>query len=680
MNFPQLIPNYPIGSDLVILDAVYHYPTKQQIILPNGDTKNINIPDTMTIVYKDNTTGKKGMHVIEHPLYTFYMIKNDVATPTYDMFFTEMDMVDEITCEYRNINKIIAQKLDEYDQTTYNTNLYKQNIANGNGKANNEFQQSKRVFSSDISINNFYRMVFAEQYQNRETRVSRVYLDIEVDGKVLGSNEFPASGECPINAISYFDHDKKELFTFLLNQKNVNPLSEEFCTTVNNQKYNEEFKQFLDSSFGSHEKVCEYQLDNIKTHIVCYDDELTMLTDLFRFINFNKPDFLMVWNMGFDIPFIINRIINLGGDPQKIMCPHTILPQYEHCDYRKDELHDEWSAKGDYADITSYTVYLDQLIQFASRRKGGAQFRSYTLDYIGTEVAGIHKLNYSDIAKNVADLPYADYKRFVMYNMMDVLVQYCIEFKSDDILYVFNKALLNCTEYKKVHRQTVYLANRAAIMFKKFGNYILGNNNNKFKPKPTTKYEGAYVADPNKFADTNKDLVNGKPIMRASNAIDFDFTRLYPSIAQEYNLAPNTQIGYIQIPNKIYKDENRINNEKYTRSGQFIEDFTSDCDLEFGSRWFNLPDFKEAYRDIIYYFNTIEKPFYNLTNDDLASVRNCPIRFKTKSRPIAFIRDYNKALFNQRNNKEHIPEINKLKIISELERKNSKCTLNRHQS
>lgn len=664
MNFDQLIPSYPLGSDLVILDATYHFPNKQQVESYNG-VKTVYTPDTMTIVYKDNTTGKKGIEVIENPKYVFYMLKNNIPTPNYDMFFTDMKNLDEITCRYRDINKAIAEKLDQYEGTTKYTDLYKKNVRDGNYKANIDFQKSRRVFGSDIPINDFYRMRFAEQYKNTETPVSRAYLDIEVDVK-LSPTDFPTNGNCPINAISYFEHDTKRLFTFLLNQKDVNPKSNEFCTTVDNRAFNEEFKGFLNETLGS-EKVKDFKLEDIQTKVLTYNDELTLLKDLFGYINYTKPDFLMVWNMSFDIPFIINRILALGGNPKEIMCIHDISPLYENCNYIVDSDHEDFSTKGDYADITSYTVYLDQLIQFASRRRGGAQYRSYSLDYIGNEMAGVQKLHYENIAANVMELPYNDYRTFVKYNMMDVLVQYCIEFKADDILYVFDKALLNCTEYKKVHRQTIYLSNRATIMFKNFGDYVLGNNLNKFKPKPTVKYEGAYVADPCKFGDKYKDKVNGVPIMRASNAIDFDFTRLYPSITQEYNMAPNTEIGYIKIPNKIYEAENATHNEKYTRSGQFIEDMTSECDIEFAHRWFNLASFKEAYADIIEYFNTEESPFYRLVNDDLLP-KQVYNKHPSRRKVIASSKDYDEKLFSRRDTKYSIPESNRVEINNHFNR------------
>ena len=171
MNFDQLIPSYPLGSDLVILDATYHFPNKQQVESYNG-VKTVYTPDTMTIVYKDNATGKKGIEVIEKPNYVFYMLKNNIPTPNYDMFFTDMKNLDEIKCKYRDVNKAIAEKLDQYEGTTKYTDLFKKNIRDGNYRANMEFQKSRRVFGSDIPINDFYRMRFAEQYKNIETTVS----------------------------------------------------------------------------------------------------------------------------------------------------------------------------------------------------------------------------------------------------------------------------------------------------------------------------------------------------------------------------------------------------------------------------------------------------------------------------------------------------------------------------
>lgn len=76
------------------------------------------------------------------------------------------------------------------------------------------------------------------------------------------------------------------------------------------------------------------------------------------------------------------------------------------------------------------------------------------------------------------------------------------------------------------------------------------------------------------------------------------FKSLYPSITGESNIASNTQIGKIEIPHKVYKNENSYNIEGYSRSGEFIENKVTDNIIEFGHRWFHLPTVMEVVKDI----------------------------------------------------------------------------------
>ena len=252
------------------------------------------------------------------------------------------------------------------------------------------------------------------------------------------------------------------------------------------------------------------------------EDEIKLIQDLFTAFNSFKPDFALAWNMGFDIPYIIARIQRLGYDPAEIMSHKDF--KYKVAEYYVDERNkSEFAERGDFAQISSYTIFLDQMIQFASRRKGQNKFISFTLDYIGTMVAGVKKLDYKNITTNISELPYKDYKTFVFYNIMDTIVQYCIERMTADIDYLFNKCNINNTRYSKGHRQTVYLTNRGIKEFYNTDNgYIMGNNVNKYNSKPDEKFPGAFVADPLQLSNYSKMRINGKPINVLENLDDFD--------------------------------------------------------------------------------------------------------------------------------------------------------------
>lgn len=71
----------------------------------------------------------------------------------------------------------------------------------------------------------------------------------------------------------------------------------------------------------------------------------------------------------------------------------------------------------------------------------------------------------------------------------------------------------------------------------------------------------------------------------------------------EFNIAPDTQVGRIDIPNRVYLNENVYMNPKYSRSGEFIENMVTDTAIEFCHRWFQLADFGQFLEDMKEYFN-----------------------------------------------------------------------------
>lgn len=93
----------------------------------------------------------------------------------------------------------------------------------------------------------------------------------------------------------------------------------------------------------------------------------------------------------------------------------------------------------------------------------------------------------------------------------------------------------------------------------------------------------------------------------------------------EFNIAPNTQIGRIIIPEKVYEHENtyKIEEEKYSRGGEFIENMVTDNCIEFCKRWFHLGGFKEVLDDIDEFYN--DRNLGTFSNLQSAGFKECPI-------------------------------------------------------
>lgn len=95
------------------------------------------------------------------------------------------------------------------------------------------------------------------------------------------------------------------------------------------------------------------------------------------------------------------------------------------------------------------------------------------------------------------------------------------------------------------------------------------------------------------------------------------YSSLYPSIILENNLAPNTQIGRLIIEDKdnpermfslnehqdMYSSEDET--ARYSRGGEFLENYMSGNPLEFARRWLGLGDVFQVLEDIreFYKFN-----------------------------------------------------------------------------
>lgn len=582
LGLDPLIPGYPLGSDITILNTIYKYPEKQE----NGKYDDGSI----TIFFIDNKTGETKHYILENPPYVFWYA-DDMTPIKHPMLFIEKEKVTRMVVPYKDLDKEIAKLTGQEEE-------YKNNIRSGNRYGNKMLHEDKRIFNSDMDINNHIRYLFDLMYTNSPiTTLKKSYFDIEADTRYM-AGDFPEMGECPVNALTFINDSDDSVHTFLLRDEK-NPLIKEFESQCGPGMM-QELSDFVIKSVGGFKKAHKYGVDKLHYNMYFFDEEIDLLRSFYRLVHKLKPHFMIAWNNAFDTPYITERIRNLGYDPKDIMCDHEFPKNIRVSKYWIDERHlDEFAERGDYYNISMDTVVLDQMIQFASRRKSKAAINSYRLDDIGEMIAGVNKLDYSHITDSISMLPYLDYKTFVFYNVMDVIVQKCIECRTNDLEYIFNKCLINNTMYQKGHRQTVYLIDRFTKEFYNDG-YIIGNNHNLGKTKE--KIRGASVGDPKHLNDYAKVIINGRPSMIARNLVDFDYKSMHPNMILQNNMAPNTQIGRIEIPEQIYEYENRFGVDVWHRQEDFAEAITTQNIINLCERWFGMASYLELVKDVREYF------------------------------------------------------------------------------
>ena len=502
-TFMRII-NFKEGSNLTIVNTYFKKFKDYE-----GKYKEV-----LSLIFKDLDTGLKYKEEIEDPEISFRVVKPEKSVP-YNRLFVDIEDTYEVTANRKSIDREAAKAVGLQ-------RWYSDCINSGDRSQARLIHSHPDLLGTDINIEDYYRFQFGLHYQNNTYDATKSYFDIEVDGIDM-AGDFPEPGECPINAITIVFQEIQTVYTLLL-RNSRNSQIQEFEEFIKLDRC-QELKDFIRNHVNKEDPALfeKYKLNEFKFNIAFYDEdkEIDLIADLFKLINLYKPDFALAWNMSFDVPYIIARIINLGYSPEEIISHPDF--EYKFAEYYIDEKNkNDFAERSDFAIISSYSVFLDQMIQYASRRKGQTRPLSFSLDFIASLVAKVHKLDYKDITTNIMELPYKNYKIFVYYNIMDTIAQYCTEFVVDDIGYVFGKALMNNTRYSKVHRQTVYLANRGRKEFYTDG-LIMGNNFNKFNEKPSTKFPGAFVADPSQVSNYSRMKIYNRPVDVFNNLDDFDY-------------------------------------------------------------------------------------------------------------------------------------------------------------
>lgn len=378
--------NHKNTKNLMLINTIYHKGKK--------DTDYI---DYLDIVYKDLNTDEKFVETIEEPKMEIYFAQEDKRNYKHNKTFLHLSDAEKHTVPYRRIGHYIANQAGDNWKNEFSNSL-----RSGNFGASQNIHKYPYVFGSDLDIEPYYRIMWMQEYENESPKKpSKIYADIEVDGIDIAG--FPKDGNCPVNACTVFDELSKVCYTLLLRNPD-NPLIDEFEANIDG--FVSQLHEAFDETYGK-----------IDYRIYMYDKETDLIRDIFNLINTLKRDFCLFWNgYGFDYPFLIDRMNELGMDPAKTAChPDFKIKEFYHV---KDRRNFAINMKKDYVKCSSYTIFADQMIYYAQLRKGQSELRSNTLSYVAQHEIKDNKLDYHEEA-DIKTLPYKNYELFTMYNIKD---------------------------------------------------------------------------------------------------------------------------------------------------------------------------------------------------------------------------------------------------------------------
>lgn len=571
--FPELE-----GRKLMLCDVIYQYGTKET-----------NWSDYINFVYKDLITKEKGIYTIKDPEIDIYEVPEELRDFRVARKYMPKEKLIPHRVKYKNVTKEIASLMGPEGMRYYNDHKSRSD--------RNQLFKWPYCLGGDVPIETYYRVLWEKELDNdMEKTVDCIYMDIEVN-QYGWDGPIPRKGECPIDAVSVTDGLSKTCYTFLLKVKN-NPQIIPFI-----EERQEEFQKAL------HERFDEVFPD-FKYNLYAFDDEAEMLRQLFNLINSLQRDVCYVYNMDFDIPYIIYRASNLGLDPIELFC-HPDFPTYT-LHYHEDDNNFDFDKKRNYFDCSSYTHYLDQPAIYAGLRRSQTTLRSVALDAIAKkEEVGEGKIKFGETGGNFIMFSYNDYFLYIMYNINDTLLQYGINNKCNDSYNLYNRCLHSYCNWKDGLKQTVSLR---AFIYREFlikHNLILGHNTNFDNVKKEftdadredmdeielyaarESYEGAINANPELNRNNGIVLFGHHSKYLYGDAIDFDFSAMYPNSIVSFNIFTDTMIGKLFITGgdalKTYDDD---------AGKEFVEDMVAGDNLFIGTKWFNLPDYCEISEEI----------------------------------------------------------------------------------
>ena len=573
--------------------------------------------DYLYFIWKDIDTDEKYMQAIEEPKIDIYFEKPEFRNHLNNKNYATTDMVEKKTVVYKDIIYEIANDMGDRGkqklQDCFTTRNY---------KGLKEFMMYPYVYGADYDIRTWYRYQWMKYFDNDKPKnLSIGFLDIEVD--TLESAGFPNPVFDPIDLVTFIDITHNNSYTFILVNKKCNS-NDDFKRNLYKTRHETEeyyLNNIEELKREAHEKFDESYPDMIY-NFYFYKDEIKMLSHLFQLINQLKLDFVGVWNISFDIPYIMNRIETLGYDPKEIMC-HPDFPVKE-CYFKKDTINFAVKNKSDFFKISSYTVFFDQMIVYAAIRKGQQELRSNKLTYIAKREIGDEKLDYSEEG-SLKTLGYRNWLMYVLYNIKDVLLQKGIEERTTDVYTYYFTSYQNITPYENEFKQTVKLRNVQYLFYLDNGmipgqnvNAILYNGkDNKEKDdedEEDSKFEGALVGNPLLIDNFGMVLFNHKSNNIFRYSIDMDMTAFYPSTIFEMNIDPSTLIFKMILPCDQYDVRggdikfNGItdfqlveeNNDSFSDdvAKEVIDNFQTGDYITTGNKWLNLPSASEIYTEL----------------------------------------------------------------------------------
>ena len=297
---------------------------------------------------------------------------------------------------------------------------------------------------------------------------------------------------------------------------------------------------------GINPKIRDKVNTDYKIVVGGFETELDLLLWTMNKINHCKPEFCIIWNINYDIPYILDRMERLGVLPETVFCHSDVPEEYRYLKYKEDtheveHFTDAWHV----LECTGYTKYLDSMCMYSRLRKVYGRKDSYKLEDVLQEELGIGKLEIIPGATH-GYLQKNRYLDYCAYNILDTLLLCIVEDKNHDVESMLG--LIGISPLWACAQQTTMLKNT-------FYDYCMGvglvpgstsgKNLPPYKDLLGPKLGGG-VLSPNLAVSVGSNILEdcpNVPTKLCKFVLDLDVKSMYPTLDVVFGVSRETTIA-----------------------------------------------------------------------------------------------------------------------------------------
>lgn len=374
--------------------------------------------------FDENGKVVKSIKLVENFKRPFWITKKQFRNHKDKREWVSLDEVQEYRSEQHNLSYAVQKALGEWNPDP--------------SKQMRLVNRNPYVYGTDLTPSFLIKEAYNHKFKGFKTGMYDVcFLDIETD--VLGPE------------------DKRIICISLVLNDDAYLLALESFIGKNTYNYRNKFFELLDKDLPEVRGEFGYNV-----HLEVFQDEITMLKQVFNYLHAWKPDIVAGWNlMMFDQDVIAKRLVELGEDPAYYFSDPSVPDKYKNYRFKEGRAYmiSDSGKKSNLAPIARWHeviapasfTWVDAMCVYYQLRKVKGMETSYRLDHILKKNIKRGKFEIEDASK-YKGLAYHVYMQkehpiyYCIYNLFDSVGLDRMDRKTNDLRDTFY-TLLGLSDY-----------------------------------------------------------------------------------------------------------------------------------------------------------------------------------------------------------------------------------------